>query len=983
MKTHPISILIVLLFGLLAMPALAQQSGTLYGTVEDVNGTPVSGVKVTTTSPALIGGARESLTAEGGSFRFIQLPVGNYEVRAEGKGLKTVVQKGLRVSLGASTDVFFVMELESGEQVIEVTARAPIVDRRSTTLGLNLDQAFLEKVPGSRDYQGVANFLPGVTDSDGDGNPSIHGGSSYSNNYYVDGINTTDPSTNTFNLNFNFDAIDEVQVISGGFSPEYGNITGGIINLVTKSGSNTFELDTSVYFESDALSMEGLDEAPRDSRSFQGNLNLGGPLIIDRLWYFVSLEYDNRRSQLPNESPVPRLNGVQHEARVFQSLYWLTKLTFAPDTRNKIELLLQGDPTTVDNAGQDPSAGNETETHQDQGGVLASLNYVGNFEPLLVEMKAGYKLSFLDIFPQERAKSSSPFRFPGVFGLGELTGKNSFGDAGGCLQDVASTTDLTGTGCSGTDIQAAAGFGQGPRFNLDTGEQTGGSGSDSYIERTRLELAPAVTYFFKGAHGEHALKLGSTISITRDKETSKLPGGASIFVDADADGDGDADPLRARIASSDDNALTTTNNGRIIALYALDTWDIAKRVVLQPGVRYDMASFDFYEGYADDAEAATGERPDPEAFAFDVVSPRLQATVDVMGDGRTSVLLGYGRMYEVGMLTLSKFVGKSLETRRSLWVEDPNGRLSDPDEPADAPIRGSYVESEDPGQQSVQGGAGGTAIDRDGLEPTGADVWMASVAHAVTDDLRLQLTYFHKSVSNAWEDDERNIIWNRAGNDYVGTVDGTGQQTYTLRKIDDAQRTYESIELSLFKRLSDRWFMHTSWTLSWNTGTTTELLTGAYDNPTQNVFLDGPLLEDHRHVIKSQFSYEFDSGLSLGGAYTYETGAPYDQLHLNQYDGGYTNRRAPRGESQGIDPNDPEDDVNLRLADFTRLDLRAAFDFEKLSGHKFTAMVDIFNALNASTVTSVEESLTETGNWGQATGYQKPFQAQLGLRYQY
>jgi len=940
-----------------AFGAWAQTYGTLTGSAEDVNGGPVAGIKVTVTSPALIGGERAQLTDAGGQFRFVNLPVGKYAVRGEGKGFRTLVQTGLQVSLGETTDIVLLIEADAEEQVVEVRAERPLIDTRKTHVGASLTKEFLEDVPSGRSYQSAAQFLPGVS---GGGNPNIHGGSAYSNQYYVDGINTTDPTTNTFSLNFNFDAIEEIEVITGGMSPEYGNTSGGVINVVTKGGSNEFELDSSFYVNHDGLTMSDLNGTPRDFQSYQGNINVGGPIVRDHLWYFLSTEYNYDTSQLTDDSPVPALKGIRHDPRRFQSLYWLGKLTWAPDTKNKFTLLLQGDPATIDNSDQDASSANETETHQDQAGLLASVRWDGIFDPVVAKMQAAYKTSILDVFPQRRAKSSSPFRVPGVFGFGALSDKNDFGVVRGCVPKAARADGLEGENCTPEqNIFDDPQFGQGSTFDLDTGAYTGGSSADYYIERTRIELSPAVSYFLKQAAGDHELRIGSDISLMSDSERSSFPGGASIFVQADTDGDGTPEILRARAAATDDNAFTAKNDGRVFAFYALDNWNLYDRVQMQPGVRVEKSSYDFYEGKPD------GGNP---AYEFTVVSPRFSFSADAFGDKSTRLYGGYGKLYETGNIALAKFVGKSIETRRVVYGGCGEG--------VDA------LACEDPENVQVNGGANGTAIDKSDLKPLEVDEWHLGVERALTERLSLGLMYIRRTTTHAWEDDERNLIWNQAGTDVIGSVDGTGTQVYTLRDT-DAERRYQALELTLFRRMVDHWMLNGSYTLSWSEGTSPELLTLDYDNPRQIDYLDGPLPDDHRHTIKAQFVYKWDSGFSVGGRYRFESGGAYSKLYLNTYDGGYTNRRAPRGQDPGDDPNDPSDDKNLRLPDLTVLDLRVGYDLAPSTGQDLELYADVFNALNLQTVTEVQNEVTEANNFGQPTNRQAPFQVQLGARYRY
>ncbi|MFO0746426.1 MAG: TonB-dependent receptor [Myxococcota bacterium] len=953
MKTFITSLAaLLILIGLgFTRDAHAQQSGSIVGNVEDINGAPVSGIRVRVTGSNLIGGAREVLTGADGSFRFVELPPGLYNLEASAKGFAPASQKGLKVGIGETVDLTFLMEVKTEEQTIKIRAK-PLVDVNKVSLGTSLGKKFLEDVPSGRAYQDSATLLPGVVS---EGNPVINGGSQYSNQYLVDGVNTTDPSTNTFAMNFNFDAIEELEVITGGFSPEYGNVSGGVINVVTKSGSNEFELDTSIYYRASGLSLEGLDQQPRNFDDLQFNVNLGGPIIKDHLWYFLSGEYDHSSSQLPRGSSVDALADVQHPSRLFESFYWLAKLTAAPDPKNRFTLLLQADPTIIDNSDQDPTESPEAETHQDQGGILVSLRYDGLFDPLVLKLQAAYKYSSLDIFPQRQAKSSSPFRMPGFFGAGSLSDKSSFSNTRGCLgkdqlADPATfDTDSAGrpTKCK-DDIQDDPDFGDGLHYNADTGETSGSSGTDVFIERTRIQLTGSASYFLKDSLGDHEFRLGADLALMNDTDTTSNPGGASFFLDTDLDGDGVADPYYARITATDNNVLSTSADGLIFAVFLLDNWKIGDRLLIQPGLRFEQSTYENFSG-----------KP---ILDFFTVSPRLWFAYDPWADGKTKIHGGYGHFYETGNLTLSKFIGRSLQTRLAFF-DDTTGK---------------YVEN--PNVIRLQGGESGTTVDPD-IEPMAIDEFQIGIERAICEDLSVDVTYIHRHSANVWEDNETNLIWNQAGTDVIGSIDGTGQQVFNLTSDHHAHRDYDSLQIGLNRRLDDHWSFNGNYTLAFYKGQSPELLTRAFDNPRQNVYEEGYLPDDHRHTVKAQLTYAFDWGLTVGLSGVYETGGPYSKYFFNDYDGDYTNRRSPRGTDPGDDLNDPKDDRENRLPDLLTIDVRASWSLKPLTGIDIEVIAEVFNLLNASSVTAVETSSTEEGNYGQPTDRQRPFQAALGLRY--
>jgi len=931
-----------------ASPVWAQTTSNILGTAEDANGAPVAGIKVVLGGEALIGGARETLTATDGSFRFIGLLPGGYTVTATAEGFRPFASGAVYLSLGETMDLTALMEVKTSEDVITTTAPAPVVDTKKVTMGQTLSRAELKNLPlPRRSYQQATRFVAGVDPDAGGGNPSIHGSSTYSNAYLVDGVNTTDPSVNTFSLNFNYDAICDIEVQTGTISPEYGNVTGGVINLVTCGGSNEHHFDTSYYFSSKELTMEDRSGAKRDASEQTFNVNAGGPIIQDRLWYYTSLQYLQSQSQI---AQLPE-RTEDHNPEKSERLYWLAKLTGAPDTHNRFTLLFQGDPSYLDNTLQDPTVANVAEEHQDQGGMLASLRWDGLYDPYVAKVQLAYKSSFIDVFPQARAKSSSPFNFGN-----SLSEKNDFGLTSGCL---VGPDGLNYCGATASDVQDSSQFGNGLHYNLDTGERTVGDSADYYTLRERYQGTASVSRFFDSSFGKHEVKTGIDSALMRDTVTERYAGGASVFYESDKDGDGSGDPDYASIVSSNNGTLTQVVEGTVIALFALDNWDIADRIRLQPGVRVEKSRYDNYEGET--------------VLDFDTVAPRFGFSADAFGDKQTRIHGGYGQLYETGNLYLAQFVGTSLQTHDAYW----QGEISDDND--NGKLDGSYVE--DPDNQSIEGGASGRRVDKN-LQPMRTDEYQVGIEQALSEDASVDLTYIRRGTVNAWEDRGVGQIWNQAGTVVVGSEDGSFSQVLEVATIDGAERNYEAFELSLNKQFANSWSMAGSYTLSWLEGSTVELISDSFDNPRQNSYGYGPLADDHRHVIKMQGAYLFPVGLSVGATYEFASGAPYSKLFLNDSDGGYSNRRSPRGTDPGIDPNDPSDDQALTLPDYTNISLHAGYSLQMLTGQDLELVANINNLLNLQAVTGIENNNVKEG-YGLPNAYQSPFTAQLGVTYSY
>ena len=294
----------VLRLGLLALllttgVARAQErTGRIEGTVYDDDGNPMAGASVTVSSPTQIGGARSVVAGADGSFRFLGLIPGEFTVKVQRSGFRSDIRQGIRVNVNRTVTLDILLERApdaakvkappttqpggiaitpsgarpaSGKPKTEtyvITAARPVVDVTKAATGESLSDEYVESVPvQNRSYQGVANMTRNVTGgaqgnrkSNTGGNPSVSGGAYFNNTYLVDGMETTDPVTHTFSANFNFDAIADVNIMTGGGGAEYSDTPGGVINMVTKSGSNVFKGSVVGTFENDKMQATNVDE---------------------------------------------------------------------------------------------------------------------------------------------------------------------------------------------------------------------------------------------------------------------------------------------------------------------------------------------------------------------------------------------------------------------------------------------------------------------------------------------------------------------------------------------------------------------------------------------------------------------------------------------------------------------------------------------------------------------------------------------------
>ncbi len=272
--------------------AFAANTGRLAGQVLDNDGVALPGVTVQISSLQLIGGTQTAISGVEGEFAFNLLPPGDYTVEAVLPGFRP--QSGdVRVSADGTATVTFRMVPESFTSEIEVLAEVPVVDTSQVNARQVWDEDYLQKATvgtANRSYQSVLSQAAGVT---GGSNPNVFGSTEGENAYLVDGMNTTDTVTGTWTTMFNMDSIEEMNFQTGGFEAEFGQATGGIVNLVTKSGGNDFSGSLDVRFRDQSMNENGdhfnRDEEESSNEQYSGAL--GGPILRDKLWFFTSLQY--------------------------------------------------------------------------------------------------------------------------------------------------------------------------------------------------------------------------------------------------------------------------------------------------------------------------------------------------------------------------------------------------------------------------------------------------------------------------------------------------------------------------------------------------------------------------------------------------------------------------------------------------------------------------------------------------------------------
>ncbi len=345
MRVSHLSILILSL-PLAVTPAYAQSASTssVVGAVRDPSGAVVGGAIVTLEGPQLLGGIRSTTTDRQGTYRFPALPSGQYVIAAHRDGLRPARREAVRVPAGAVIDIDFELEVAGVSDAKTVVGESPVVDVRSTAVPTRLDQDLLHHLPTPRALHSLLNLVPGISSD------VAFGGSQMSNEVLVDGVRTTGPSLQDPVLDFNVNWVQEINVVALGAGAEHGGFTGSAGSAILRSGGNRFS-GMGEYWTTRpgwlSKNTGGLEEALRqqfNSREllhwWDGNAQLGGPLVRDRLWFFTGLQRTRH-----NDRPAGFSGAGSRDERGTQGI---AKLSAAMTPALRFEGFIQGGRTGVE-----------------------------------------------------------------------------------------------------------------------------------------------------------------------------------------------------------------------------------------------------------------------------------------------------------------------------------------------------------------------------------------------------------------------------------------------------------------------------------------------------------------------------------------------------------------------------------------------------------------------------------------------------------
>jgi hypothetical protein len=522
----------------LAAVAQAQSTtGRIVGAVTDDSGRALAGVTVRVVSPAMIGGELSWTTGDGGSFQFLGLFPGTYTLTAELAGFVSQERQEVGVAPGGAAAVLVAMPRSTFASEIEVVAETPMVDPTQINTEQVFDSEYLQSSAiGSfnRAYQAVLRQVPGVVGGD---NPNVFGSTLADNAIYIDGQDTTDPVTATWGTLFNFDSIAAVEVQTSGFEAEHGRAIGGIVNLVTRSGSNRFSGSLDLRYRGDSFQESGehYDADALESSRTDVSATLGGPIVRDRMWFFAAFQEAGLEAT-PSGAP----STLDYRGRNLN-----LKLSWQAAPRWRAVARVAGSPAETDNDNASQFVAREAGSFVRQGTDLYSVELDGALSYTLIwHTTAGASRSVLDQYP--------------------LSG------------DLETPSHLNGS----TGILSR---------NFD---------SQQYSDRDRNDLATDLAWFV-GTAGRHELKLGLQLADTAFSAaacSTGTTGGACAagsvgyaYLDQDLVPDGTDLPfyLLERTTGG-----TQDYDGRLRTVFLQDAWRALPRLTAKLGLRYDTVAYD-------------------------------------------------------------------------------------------------------------------------------------------------------------------------------------------------------------------------------------------------------------------------------------------------------------------------------------------------------------------------------------------------------
>ncbi len=939
MSVRPFAILV--LIAALAVPAFAQeQRGSIEGVVRDASGAVLPGATVEAQSN--VGPVASTTSDSVGTFRFPALPPGNYKVTANLQGFVSREVVDVRVALGQIKKVDFSLPLSGVTETVQVTAVTPIIDVRQSARQTNIRAEQVELLPHGRDFTTLVTQAPGANQESKLGGISIDGASAGENRFIIDGIETTNLQNGTSGTGLIADFVEEVQVKSSGFSAEFGGATGGVISAVTKSGTNNFSGMGLFNFQGSSTEgrrrptlrqnltnsdvAEYITYPDDDEKRLEPGFAIGGPLKRDSVWFFGAyLPAMTTTDRTVNGNTVTQDETIQNIT---------ANLTAQPASAVRARLAFNSANRDLKGLlpalnGTDPAATNYSKSSEFPNySTSGNLDWVASSK-LLFSVRGGYRSSDQH---DSNVTEEPLFIFSGSNNI-------NFLDTPANLQHGTSFTSI-------------------PTNQKVTRDQ-----------QTRLYFQADSTLYARAA-GEHQVKFGMQADRignnvlrgeSRNRVTIRWNGALSTGVPATR-GTYGYYSVRSNAVSPKQGLITEGDiHSTTLGFFVQDAWTINNKLTINAGVRTERERVPTFSVGDDIPEFGL-------EFGFgQKLAPRLGFAYDVKGDGRWKVGGSWGVFYDIFKLELPRgsFGGDkwleyyyTLDTFNYPTLVDG---ASCPPACSGTLIRGP-IDFRHPS-------FGDDSIDPD-LKPMRQQEATFTVDHQLNDRMAVGLRYVHKQVDRAIED--TGFLLPDGSEGYVIANPGEGLTALAFTNpnvaLPKAIRDYDAVELSFDKRMSNSWYLRSSYLWSRLYGNYSGLSQSdengrlspnvgrLFDYPAM-MFQDGGtpalglLATDRTHQFKTQLIYQFGFGTSVGANQYIASGLPISRevgiLPPNNYPLNYLGRA-----SDGRTPV------------FSQTDMYVQHSFRVGGDRNLQISLNVLNLLNQDTATGVHSTYQKTGTDG-------------------
>lgn len=338
---------------ILSLPTILysqQTTGNLEGYAVEKTGIPLQAVNILVSSPDLQG-IRGTASDNRGHFQIINLPVGNYNVELSAVGFRKTIYEDVVIRLGSTTNLGIIsMEMQAiGLDEVTISGESHVIDPASTITGGNIKSQDFDKLPIGRNYAHIVTILPQANRSyfAGD-NINISGATGLENKYFIDGVDVSDPYTGNIGTALPYNFIREVELIAGGYNADIRGSLGGGLNAVTNSGTNNFQVSVFGFYTSNALTgykKVGINDPSQGNfADYDFGFGLGGPVIRDKLWYYIAYNPTIHRQ----DWPVPGFGSSVEEIIKHK---FAAKINWSLSRQLNFIFTVNGDPLTADIVG--------------------------------------------------------------------------------------------------------------------------------------------------------------------------------------------------------------------------------------------------------------------------------------------------------------------------------------------------------------------------------------------------------------------------------------------------------------------------------------------------------------------------------------------------------------------------------------------------------------------------------------------------------